>query len=408
MNTIRHTTLLLFVLFSFSSIGWSQGCDTNSLIVLPVRASDTDPAIPWELFRHFTFYNPDCVPKNKLLVHMVGTGGDPFSTEIFPSVAANNGFHVVSLKYHNDTSAQTACNNSPDVDCHFKFRKEIIEGVDYSPETVVDATNSINNRLLKLIQYMDATYPTQNWGQFYTGSTMNWNKVLTSGHSQGGGHAAVMGIENNLNRVLMFASPNDYSTAFTQMAPWLNMTHATPDSAYYSFNNLNDLIGQFSWQYTAAINLGEGAFGDTVNVDYNDCPYSNSRNLYTSIDQPGLTDHGSVVTDNNTPLDAQNQPVFKDVWLYMLGVNCPTNSLSLLEGEAMNVYPNPFDDVLKVSFESAGKRTVSLLSMKGEVLLVERDVLGDFSLETGAVLPGVYLLQVVEEDGGVWVRKVVK
>jgi hypothetical protein len=66
------------------------------------------------------------------MVYLVGTGANPSGTLYFPKLAANNGFHVVSLKYPNSLSAQVPCRTCPDEDCYEDFRKEILEGIDYS------------------------------------------------------------------------------------------------------------------------------------------------------------------------------------------------------------------------------------------------------------------------------------
>jgi len=399
-----HSCLLLLSLQSYG-----QGCDTSSLIIQPVWASQTDNNIPLELYRHYTFYNPDCVPKNVLLVHLVGTIGKPFQTQYFPSLAANNGFHVLSLKYHNDTSAQTACSSSGDIDCHYKFRREVIEGGDISPEITVDSVNSINNRLLRLIQYMDNNYPSQGWGQFATGNVINWDQLMVSGHSQGGGHAAVMGITRPFQRVLMFASPNDYSIAFSQTAPWTSLPHAAADSAYYSFNNINDLVAQYNWQYTSALNLGEGAFGDTVNVENTNCPYQYTHNLYTSRDTTGLlADHGMVVNDAHVPLDGNGTPVFEDVWRYMLGLPCQSVQLDEISNVQMSVAPNPFATELTISFEQPARRTLELSTLSGTKVYSAMRKGSSYVLDLSHLPNGVYLLSVKDANGTQFIQKVIK
>lgn len=100
------SNLLTFIALSLSFSMHAQSCDTNALIIDQVRASDTDSNIPVELPRHYTFFNPDCTPRNTLLVHMVGTFAAPYQSVLFPKHAANNGFHVLSLKYINDEAAK--------------------------------------------------------------------------------------------------------------------------------------------------------------------------------------------------------------------------------------------------------------------------------------------------------------
>lgn len=389
-------TLVFPVLF-FTA--FAQPCDSASLLIEPIRASDTDPNIPFELARHYTFYNPTCSEKNVLLVHMVGTFGDPYQTIYFPSLAANNGFHVLSLKYPNDTSAQTACGGSNDIDCHYKFRKEIIDGVDLSPEIAVDSVNSISNRLIRLLQYMDANYTSQNWGQYFTGDSIHWNQVMLSGHSQGGGHAAVMAIERPVKRVLMFASPNDFSVNFSQPASWTVLSHVTADSAYYSFNNVNDQVAQYDWQYSSAVNLGESSFGDTVNVETVNCPYENSHNLYTDRDSSGFTtNHGMVVNDANVPLNSNGISDFQEVWAYMLGLDCASLNVPNLKDLDVQLFPNPTDDFLTVS-GSIAFDNISVYSISGELIQSVQLNSHSIDLDVSKFDSGVYIVFMKTQAG---------
>jgi len=75
----------------------------------------------------------------------------------------------------------------------------------------VNNTDCINNRLLKLLQYLDAKYPSENWGQLMLSNSIEWSKIIAAGHSQGGVHATALGINNELKRIIMFCSANDYS-----------------------------------------------------------------------------------------------------------------------------------------------------------------------------------------------------
>ncbi len=299
----------------------SQGCDPSSLIEQRVRAHDTDPNIAWELYRHISFYNPSCQSQNTLVVHLVGSFDKPASTSLFPKLAANNGFDVISLKYPNQIAAKNVCANSSDLDCYLNFRKEIIEGKDYSDNTSVDVTNSINNRLLKLLQYLAPNYPEQNWSKYFQGDNINWQQIIISGHSQGGGHAAVIAMTNKVKRVLMFAAPNDYSDYYHAPAAWTSLPHSTPNSAYFAFNNLNDKVVKPSQQFAIWQNLGLATFGQLVNVDNTKAPFANTHQLSTSYQTTGIgANHSAVILDSRTPLDKKMQPVFLQVWKYMLGL----------------------------------------------------------------------------------------
>ncbi len=391
---MKNALLLFSLLFTFFVS--AQFCDTNALLIEEVRASDTDPNIPFELARHHTFYNPACTPKNVLVVHMVGTFASPFQSVMFPKTAANVGYHVLSLKYENDEAAQTACGNSNDIDCHYKFRKEIIDGEDVSAEVQVDSVNSIQNRLIRLLQYMETNHPTQNWGQFFTGDSIHWQQVMLSGHSQGGGHAAMMAIDRPVKRVIMFASPNDYSINFSQVASWTNLTHATADSAYFSFNNVNDQVAQYDWQFGAAQNLG--VQGDSALVDGNDCPYNGSHNLYTAIDLSGFgNNHGSVVHDSSVPTDGNGVSIFQDVWLYLLGESCQPLSLTE-EDEEFSLYPNPVQSELNVH-SNTKIESYQIIDLLGEEVQSGTVKSNSLQLRVENLPKGVYSLLISTRSG---------
>ncbi len=317
----------IYILFLLLIIGCSpsniiaQTCNSKSLINLKIRASDTDPKIAWELYRHFSFYNPSCQSQNTLVVHLVGSFDKPASTTLFPKLAANNGFHVINLKYPNSIAAKNVCAQSSDKNCYLKFRKEIIEGLDYSDKISVDLSNSINNRLLKLLQYLAQNYPEQNWQSYFDENNIDWNKIIISGHSQGGGHAAVIAINNKVKRVLMFASPNDYSNYYQAPAAWTNMPHLSPNSVYFAFNNLNDKVIDPKQQFEIWQNLGLSNFGKAISVDNNMTPFANSHQLYTSYQTTGIGgNHSAMILDSKTPLDSTNEALFVPVWKYMLGI----------------------------------------------------------------------------------------
>lgn len=395
---------LLFTALYFSFSLSAQFCDTNALIIEQVRASDTDPNIPFELVRHYSFFNPACSQKNVLVVHMVGTFASPYQSVMFPKMAGNLGYHVVSLKYENDLAAQTACGTSNDIDCHYKFRKEIIDGEDVSAEIQVDSVSSIQNRLIRLLHYMDGNNPSQNWGQYFTGDSIHWGQVVLSGHSQGGGHAAVMAIDRPVKRVIMFASPNDYSVNFNQVASWTNMPHATADSAYYSFNNVNDQVAQYSWQFDAAQNLG--VQGDSVLVDATACPYNWSQNLYTAINLSGFgNNHGSVVHDSSVPVDGSGTSIFQDVWLYLLGESCSPLGIAEEEGQ-FTMYPNPAVSEINVRSDVLIKE-YQIINAIGNVVLEKSPNSSEFQVNLEALPSGFYHLM-LSSDSKVFVKKVVK
>jgi len=210
---------IIIYLFPTGSL-FGQSCDTNSLATHKVSASIIDPNItPFELNQHYAFFNSSCTPKNKLIFYLVGTHGNPKLNLLFTKMAANNGFHVISIKYINNKSATTACATDNDTTCYENFHKEAIFGTDLCPTITIDTTNSIYTRSVKFLEHLSTNYPTENWNQFLTGNDIDWTKVITAGHSQGAGHSAYLAHIFPVDRGLMFAGPNEYMNNYNRSAP---------------------------------------------------------------------------------------------------------------------------------------------------------------------------------------------
>ena len=329
-------------------------------------------------------------------------------------MAANHGFHVLSLKYPNGITAQGACGDNPDSNCYLNFRKEIIEGEDFSPEVSVDLPNSIYNRLIKLLKYLNNNYPAQNWDNYFSGENINWGKIIISGHSQGGGHAAVIAKDHPVKRVLMFASPNDYSTFFDAAAPWTDAPHATADSVYYGFNNLYDDVVNFSEQFEIWENLGMSLFGDSVEVEQTLYPFSNSRQLHTSRQSSGIGgNHSIMILDSKTPLDDLGKPVFESVWKYMLGIplNTSATNSDFFSTKKISFYPNPVNDVffIKFDFTPSEKYSVLVFDTLGKFQISFLDTQQDvIKIDTSDFKAGVYFVEFRLGNEVILTKKIVK
>ncbi len=343
---------------------------------------------------------------------MVGSFDNPSSTTLFPALAANNGFHVLVLKYPNGTAAQSACGGSSDLNCYLNFRKEILEGINYSTEVNVDAPNSAYNRLIKLLIYLGGTDPSQNWNQFFTGITTSWDKVIISGHSQGGGHAAVIAINKPVKRVLMFASPNDDSVFFNAGASWTTAPHIVADSNYYGFNNTNDDVVNFPEQFEIWSNLGMATFGDSVYVDANTSPYNDTRQLYIKYDTTGLGgNHSVMILDSKTPIDGFGSVRFAPVWEYMLGMDQASASLAIMDHiEEFIIYPNPAYDyaIIKTSNLSLNYQIIvhDLFGREMQVAFTQKA--DQIILNTLDLTPGAYNVRLTTSNSVIQHKMVVK
>ncbi|MBT8232696.1 MAG: T9SS type A sorting domain-containing protein, partial [Saprospiraceae bacterium] len=368
--------LRFYIFIIYISLGcnlFGQPCAEASLELREVKAIDTDENIRWEIQNHQVFINPECTPNDKLVVHLVGSFDNPASTTFFPTFAANQGFKAINLKYPNNASALGTCGSSPDADCFKKYREEIIFGRDESSEVAVDSFNCITFRLLKLLVYLHDLYPNENWNTFFTNNEIDWSKVILSGHSQGGGHAAFIGKQYITDRVLMFASPNDYSSFFDAPADWTTTVSATQDSNYFAFGNIFDDVVDFGKQYQIWENMNLDNLVDSIKVETSAPPYENTRILYTDdTSSSGFSgNHNAVIIDDFTPKE-NDRPLFIPVWKYMLGMESIISSDSNIENlEAeIKAYPNPSSGLLIIESQKKIVK-VEVYSILGKLLKVD-------------------------------------
>jgi hypothetical protein len=305
----RRTALvaaLLAISYAFTGTG------DAALVERFIRPVTTDPAIDGGTASHrHVVYFDDAVPHpGRLFVFFPGTGGPPQGYKRITKTAAEIGYHAVALAYINDQSINyDICYGVPDPTCEETARLEIIEGFDYSPLIAVSRANSIENRLIKLLQYLHQEYPAEAWDAFLDGETIRWELMAFAGHSQGGGHAAMLGKIHSVYRVGMFSS--------TEPAAWTLEPLVTPSDRFFGF--AHTLEDSFNGITRSWANLGVP--GVLTSVDTVPPPCGGSHRLQTTaVPADGGNYHGCVVVDPYTPLQADGvTPLFRDVWIYMIG-----------------------------------------------------------------------------------------
>ena len=258
---------------------------------------------------------PSGAKVNRLFVHLSGSYGKPVNSLLVLREAATQGLHAIGLAYPNVPTVDSICTDSGDAACHEKVRLEIIDGTDRTPLVSIDRGNSIENRLVLALNYLQSRFPADGWGQYLPNGAPKWDSVVISGHSQGGGHAAMMARDRLFARVCMFGSPKDYSRFFRAPAAWQSAAHVTPVVRYYGFNHAQDsqTLTLANWR-----SLGLSSLGAPVSVDSAAPPYAGSHQLTTNAAPatPGEY-HGSVVVDRHTPLRPDGQALFTPVWTQM-------------------------------------------------------------------------------------------
>lgn len=160
----------------------------------------------------------------------------------------------------------------------------MVTGADVSPYVSVDVANSIEGRLLSLIQYLVQTRPGEGWDQFLSGNVVNWSLVYVGGHSQGSGHAAFHGKIRTLGRVSIYSGVSDYSLQFATLPSWMGATQNTPAASYYGLIHENDTVANFSGDTNQVTDAWSSQFsmtGTLTNTSVGS-PFGNSHRLVTS------------------------------------------------------------------------------------------------------------------------------
>lgn len=287
-----------------------------------VAPQTTDPQIDRNLQNHYAAINQTQAAQNKLFLFFPGTGGTPFFQQEINNTAADLGFHAVGLNYPNNEAVNELCGApNADLDCYARVRLEVKDGVDRTNLINVTRPNSIENRLIKLLIYLRAQRPAENWGQFLLDdATIDWTRIVVAGHSQGGGHAGIVARFHPVARAVMFAAM-DFNGATGQPADWIAQPNTTPNASaadkFWGFSHQRDeqvnftILSNRVW--TA---YGMPSFGAIVNVDNSSPPYNNTHSLTSNVECVNF--HGCVVVDARLVRDQNGVPIYKPVWQYLL------------------------------------------------------------------------------------------
>jgi hypothetical protein len=265
---------------------------------------------------HYACNNLELPKRNKLFVFLPGTGGTPFFYQEIVRAAANLGFHSIGLMYVNPTSIVELCAFSLDADCNEDARLEVIDGTDRTTKVNVNRVNSIEYRIIKMLESLDQSFPAQQWDQFLVAQTnIVWSNVVISGHSQGGGHAALIAKTKPVFRCVMFASMD---WRFVENAPptWVGNPGVTPPERYIALGHYDDPTVASNrivanWE---AMELDN--FGPQHLVDLSAPPYDGSHMLMTDL--PSSNPHSCMITDLAMITNSGGESVYLPVWNWML------------------------------------------------------------------------------------------
>ncbi len=363
-----------------------------------IRVADTDAA--------YTTQDSHLVARNvsnnngKLFLFIGGTFSRPEQYEFFSLYAAGLGYDVINISFLNSVLTTLLASNSDSLSFD-KFRQEICFGTQVSPAVNVDSINSIYTRTVKLLQYLAQQYPNERWQEYLlSANEMDWSKVAVSGHSQGAGHAAYFAKHFSVERSVMFAGPNDYSTYFNNAAPWLRNLGATALHKHFAFFHLRDEIVPFNRQFENLNGMGMLQNDDTTLIDNIAPPYGNSRCLYSDLN-PAISNqfHNSVIIETATPLSTNNEPIFEPVWEYMLLSDVSTGIAHISQEKfILKIYPNPVASTLYI--EKQDDEPIVIFDLQGKRILTHEAPASVLPINISALENGIYFVK----NGDVFAR----
>jgi len=304
-----HLRLAVITLFLMTSVLRAQ---FDAGVVVP---NDTDQAINTHNNVHTWALSFNQPHRNKLFVFLPGTGGIPFVYQQIVRAAANNGFHSIGLMYPNSTSINEVCAYKFDPACHENTRMEIIDGTNRTTLFTVNRANSIENRLIKLLEYLHSNDVAYGWGQYLDSQTnLVWSNIVIAGHSQGGSHAAIIAKTRLVHRCLMFAAM-DWRIPEDQPPDWVSDPGLTPPERYIGLGHYDDEVVSYNrlaanWQ---ALNMDQFAPEHLVDGSYPS--YDASHMLMTDL--PSSNEHSCMISDLAMITNGSGS-VYLPVWQWML------------------------------------------------------------------------------------------
>jgi Secretion system C-terminal sorting domain len=369
----------------------------------------TDATITTNLDAHYT-YTPSGVAKNKLVLFLPGTGAVPMNYSLFERTCATLGFHSIGLTYPNDVTINgtDVCGSSTDTSCYRKARLEVLTGQDLTTKLDINRANSIENRLIKLLKYLNTQSPTQGWGQYLNGDNIIWSKIITAGHSQGAGHAAFIAKTYKVDRALMFAWA-DWSTNYNTAAPWVSASGATPTEGYFAFIHPKDGFVQYATATTTWNLLGLTTFGKIISVDTAAGNFRGTHTLVTNQEPAfgspsALSYHNMSVANLYSPT-TNGESNFKSTWEYMLTTPLKTGIYEKQSDWQVNIYPNPVsNNILNIDFDKNAKNTEGVVNLLifnqlGQVLMQKNDIGNTVFLDKNLFKAGIYYVKLSNKKG---------
>jgi hypothetical protein len=206
----------------------------GNLSIQEILPSQTDPAITRFNEPNYVVVDDELPAEAQLVVFMPGTDGKPTNAAKFLGVIAGLGYRVIGLEYNDEPAVVQVCPRNPSPSCSGDFRDRRIFGD--NTRSVVENTpaESILNRLIKLLAYLQEHDASKHWDDYLRDGQPNWSRIVVCGLSQGAGMAAYIAKKRAVARVVLFSSPWDFERSSQSLAPWLLEPSATPPERWFA------------------------------------------------------------------------------------------------------------------------------------------------------------------------------
>ncbi len=278
-----------------------------------ISPTDADPDIQRFTANNLALFKNGVAKDANLLVFFPPTGGTPAGSWPFIEAAAKAGYRVIGLEYDNAVSAPQICGANPEPACSDRFRQKRIFGNNVTNDIDDLPAESVVNRLTKLLEYLDAHYNNEGWGQYLVhfpgGSRPDWSRIALAGHSQGAGVAAYIAKKEKVARVIVLSGAWDREEATKIWAPWVVSPSATPPDRWYAaYHQKESRAGAMKAAYEA-LQIPP----DHVRVMTLEPKPGSGANPRADLY------HGSMDSPRLTPVDAHGDPAYAADWAFFLG-----------------------------------------------------------------------------------------
>jgi pimeloyl-ACP methyl ester carboxylesterase len=274
-----------------------------------VWPSDTDPELKRYAKPNLVLTKNGLPRTAKLLVFLPGTGGEPNGSWPFLEAGADAGYRVIGLMYDNNPSVVPTCGPQADPACADRFREKRIFGDGVSSDIDDLPVESVVNRLVKLLQYLDKNFADEGWGRYLLDGQPNWSRIAVAGHSQGGGVAAYIAKKRSVYRVINLSGAWDRSEPAKQWAPWISSPSATPMDRWYAAYHAKESNAAPMREAYVVLKIPP----DHIRV------LTLEPNPANTVPKNADVYHISMAATSVTPLDANGKPAYAADWAFLLG-----------------------------------------------------------------------------------------